>query len=87
MQYLIWFEFVARLATAIATAQGADPRALAYLSLLTAGARARTLTDADLTALKTKYEADVAAGTPVTAAQLAELDQRIAGVSAAIQAS
>lgn len=87
MNYLVWAELALKLALAVAISQGADPRALAYLNLLTAGARARTLTDADLTALKAKYEADVAAGTPVTAEQLAELDQRIAGVSAGIQAS
>lgn len=87
MNFAIWAEFAAGLINAVAAAAGADERSLRYLSLLSLGARARSLTDQDLAELKTKYEAEVAAGTPVTAAEIDELDARIAAASAKIQGS
>lgn len=83
--YLLWAQLITTLANSVAAANGADPRALAYLSLLTLGVRAGTLTDADLDTLKRQIEDDIAQGRPVTREQLDEIDARIQATSDAIQ--
>lgn len=83
MNYLMWFELVTRLAGVVARESGAAPRELAYLSLLSSGVQTVALTDADLTDLKAKYEAEV--GTPVSVGELDDIAARIAARSARIQ--
>jgi len=85
MNLFAWLKFVETLATAYATSQGKDVRALGYLRVVTTAITGQQVTDADLAALMDEYSSKVASGAPTTAEELAELDARIASVSAAIQ--
>lgn len=77
MNYLLWARFVGRLAMVVAAEQGAAPRELAYLNLLTSATTLAALTDADLTDLLHKYETEVAAGIETTAEELEAIAERI----------
>lgn len=83
MNYLMWADFVVNLAGVIARENGAAPRELAYLSLLSNAAQTVSLSDTELTELKAKYEAE--AGTPVSTGELDDIAARIAARSARIQ--
>lgn len=85
MNFFAWLKFVEALATAYATSQGKNVRALAYLRVVSNVMTGQQLTDAGLKALEDEYNAKVASGAPTTAEELAELDARIASTSAAIQ--
>ncbi len=85
MNWILWTSLVTRLAAIVATQNGAAPRELAYLSLITTATEAFNLTDQDLTALKEKYEQEAAAGAPVTADELDEIAARINARSERIQ--
>jgi len=85
MNYALWLEFLASVAGQVAAANGANPQAIAILNLLVAGSRAGALTDEELAALKSKYEAEVAGGAPVTAEDLSEIERRLLERSASIQ--
>lgn len=85
MNYLLWAHLVSTLASSVAAANGSDARALAYLSLLSLGLRAGSLTNADLQALKDQIEEDVDNERPVTREELNDIDARIKAASDAIQ--
>lgn len=85
MNYVVWAQFVGNLASIIARENGAAPRELAYLGLLTSATTIAALTDSDLSELKAKYEGEVAADTPTTAADLEAIAARIAARSERIQ--
>jgi hypothetical protein len=85
MSLLTWLTFVQSLATAYATSQGVDIRALGYLRVATGLVTGQQPTDAELQALMDEYTAKVAGQTPTTAEELQELDARLAARSAAIQ--
>jgi hypothetical protein len=85
MNLFAWLTFVQSLATAYATSQGKDVRALGYLRVVTTAITGQQVTDADLKALMDEYSAKVASGATTTTEELAELDARIASTSAAIQ--
>ena len=87
MDYLLWAQVIGSFVTAIAESQGKDTRAIGYLKVSTSLASSVSATDAELLALKAKYDAAAAAGTPVTAEELAELKASINSLSDQIQAS
>jgi uncharacterized Rossmann fold enzyme len=85
MDLFAWLQFVQTLATAYATSQGKDIRALGYLRVITTAVTSQQVTDAEIKALMDEYSAKVASGAPTTSEELAELDARIDAASAAIQ--
>jgi hypothetical protein len=85
MNLFAWLTFVQSLATAYATSQGKDVRALGYLRVATNVVNGQRATDADLEALIGEYTEKVASGAPTTTEELAELDARLGATSAAIQ--
>lgn len=85
--YFLWLQLVGTLATDVANKEGKAPKELQYLNILTQAARAGTLTDADLTALHQKIQADKAAGLVPTDEDLLALEQRLLARSAEIQSS
>lgn len=87
MNFKLWLSIIESLATAYATSQGVDIRALGYLRVATGLVTGQQTTDAELQALIDEYKAKTANGTPTTAAELQELDARLAGRSAAIQSA
>jgi hypothetical protein len=87
MNFFAWLQFVQALATAYATSQGKDLRALAYLRLVTTVITGQHATDAELQALMEEYGAKVGGQVPTTVEELQELDARLASRSAAIQSA
>lgn len=85
MNYLLWLQLLTTLAETVAKQKGSAPRELAYLSLLTSATTLTSLTDSDLTALKAKYEQDVASGAPVTPEELEAIAGRLTARSERIQ--
>jgi hypothetical protein len=89
MNWALFLQFAGQLAGDIALSQGTNQRAVKYLQLIVAGIGAVKQTDADLTALKAKYAAEVAANKPVTVDELDSLEveilKRRAAVSAALR--
>lgn len=85
MNPLLLAQFVLDLAGIVAREKGVAPRELAYLSLITKGVDAFSMTDTDLTELKAKYEHEVAAGVPVSPEELEAIADRIKGRSERIQ--
>jgi hypothetical protein len=85
MNLFLWANFVSRLASAVAAANGAAPRELAYLSMITNATTIAALTDADLDALRSKYESEVAGGIATTPEELDEIAARIAARGERIQ--
>lgn len=85
MDLFAWLTFVQTLATAYATSQGKDVRALAYLRVVTTAVAGQQATDAELQVLMDEYSAKVSSGAPTTTEELTALDARIASTSAAIQ--
>lgn len=85
MNLFAWLTFVQSLATAYATSQGKDVRALAYLRVVTTAITGQQATDKELKALMDEYSTKVASGAPTTTEELTALDARIASNSAAIQ--
>lgn len=77
MNYLLWAQFVGRLAMVVAAEQGAAPRELAYLNLVTSATTLAALTDADLTLLLHRYESEVAGNVETTAEELEAISERI----------
>ena len=87
MSLTLWFNFIQSLATAYATSQGKDVRALGYLRVATGLVTGQQATDAELQTLMTEYQQKVANQTPTTSAELAALDAALAEVSEAIQSA
>lgn len=87
MSYFAWLQFVQALATAYATSQGKDVRALGYLRVATGLVISQQATDAELQAIEHEYQHKVAHQMPTTADELASLDLALAKVSSAIQAA
>lgn len=87
MNLFAWLQFVQSLATAYATSQRKDVRALGYLRVATGLVASQQATDAELQALMTEYQQKVANQTPTTSEELAALDAALAEVSAAIQSA
>jgi hypothetical protein len=87
MNFFAWLQFVQALATAYATSQGKDARALGYLRVATGLVNGQQATDAELHALMTEYQQKVANQTPTTADELTALDLALAQVSGQIQAT
>lgn len=87
MNYLLWAQVVARLAMVVAAEKGVAPRELAYLNLLTSATTLAAMTDADLTDLLHKYEAERAANTETTAEELEAIAARIEARGERIQQS
>lgn len=85
MNYLAWLGLVTNLASIVAQQKGVAPKELGYLSVLTNAAALTALTDKDLSDLKAKYEAEVAAGTDTSSEELEAIIQRIQARGAAIQ--
>jgi hypothetical protein len=85
MNFLPWLNLLTTMAQVVAEKNGAAPRELAYLSLLTQASTITSLTDGDLAELQAKYEAEVAADTPVTSADLDEIAARLKARSERIQ--
>lgn len=77
MNYLMWAQFIANLANTIAQANGAAPRELMYLGLLTRATTLVSMTDNDLTELKKKYEDEVANNVETSADDLYDIVDRI----------
>lgn len=77
MNFQLWLQFATSLATIVAQQSGKAPREIAYLQLLTNAVTLAAITDEDLTTLKEKYEAEVAADTPTTADDLLAIAERI----------
>jgi hypothetical protein len=77
MNYLLWLEFITNLAKVVAEQNGAAPRELAYLGLLSRASTVTSLTDADLTELKTKYENEVATNIETSPEELLAIVDRI----------
>jgi hypothetical protein len=77
MNYLLWAEFISNLAKVIAEQNGAAPRELAYLSILTRVSTITSMADADLTELKSKYDAEVATNVETSADELYDIVDRI----------
>lgn len=77
MNYFLWAQLIANLANTIAQQSGAAPRELLYLGLLTKATNLTTMTDADLTELKEKYENEVANNVDTSADELYEIIDRI----------
>lgn len=87
MNFTLWLTVIQSLADAYASSQGKDIRALGYLRVATGLGTGQQATDAELQALIDEYSAKVASQTPTTAAELQELDGRLAGRSAGIQSA
>lgn len=85
MNFFAWLQFVQALATAYATSQGKDARALGYLRVATGLVNSQHATDAELQALMVEYQQKVANQTPTTADELTALDLALAQASSAIQ--
>lgn len=85
--WFAWLQFLQALALTYATSEGKDARALGYLNVALTLASTPRVTAADLYALMDEYKAKVANNVPTTAAELEELDQRLAALSQAIQAT
>jgi len=85
MNFELWLQFATSLATVVAQQSGKAPRELAYLQLLTNAATLAAITDDDLAALRTTYEAEVAADYPTTADDLLAIAERIEARGARIQ--
>lgn len=87
MNFALWLTIIESLASAYATSQGKDVRALGYLRVATGLVIGQRATDAELQALVDEYSAKVANQKPTTVEELQELDGRLAGRSAAIQSA
>lgn len=87
MSYFAWLQFIQALATAYATSQGKDVRALGYLRLATGLVSGQRATDAEIQSLMAEYQLKVASQTPTTAEELAALDAALAQISGQIQAA
>jgi len=77
MNFQLWLQFATSLATVIAQESGKAPREVAYLQLISSAATLAAITDEDLTELQAKYQAEVTADTPTTAADLLAIAARI----------
>lgn len=77
MNYFLWAQLIANLANTVAQQSGAAPRELLYLGLLTKVTNLTSMTDADLTELKQKYEAEVANNVDTSAQDLHDIVERI----------
>lgn len=87
MNFQLWLQFATSLATIVAQQSGKAPREVAYLQLLTNAVTLAAITDDDLTALKEKYELEVATDTPTTAADLMAVVNRIQARGERIQSA
>lgn len=87
MNFALWLTIIDSFASAYATSQGKDVRALGYLRVATSLVTGQQATDSELQALMNEYSAKVANQTPTTAAELQELDARLAARSGAIQSA
>lgn len=87
LNLLLWAQIVSRLAMVVAAEKGAAPRELAYLNLLTNATTLAAMTDADLTDLLHKYEAERAANAETTAEELEAIAARIEARGERIQSA
>jgi hypothetical protein len=71
----------------VAAEKGTAPRELAYINLLTNATTFVALTDADLTDLLHKYEAEVATDVETTAEELEQIAARIEARGERIQSA
>lgn len=77
MNYLLWAQFIANLANTIAQANGAAPREMLYLGMLTRATTLASMTESDLAELKQKYENEVANNVETSVDELYDLVDRI----------
>jgi hypothetical protein len=87
LNLVLWANIVSRLAMTVAAEKGVAPRELAYLNLLTNATTFAALTDADLTDLLHKYEAERAANVETTAEELEATAARIEARGERIQSA
>lgn len=87
MNFALWLTIIESFASAYATSQGKDIRALGYLRVASGLFTGQPVTDAQLQSLLDEYQAKVAGNVPTTAGELQELDARLAGRSTAIQSA
>lgn len=87
MNFELWLQFATTLATVVAQQSGKAPREIAYLQLLTNAVTLAAITDDDLTDLRAKYEAELAADTPTDSADLLAIAERIEARGARIQSA
>lgn len=87
MNWFAWLQFMQALLLAYGTSQGKDVRALGYLKVAIALSMTPQVTDEALRALMEEYQAKVANQEPTSAAELEELDQRLADLSEGIQSA